>query len=122
MVNIRRPREIPELSDSDRCRWWGKVWISVETDCWLWCGVKTLGGYGQFRLWGFAAKFMAHRVSFRMFRGKIPGGKVLMHRCDNPSCVNPRHLEVGSYQGNIWDMIRKGRHSGCVKVTNECPF
>ena len=122
MGNIRRPRVIPELSAADMCRWWRKVWIGRKIDCWIWFGARTMGGYGQLWLGGHKAAFLAHRIGYRMFRGKIPRGRVLMHLCDNPSCVNPRHLKSGSYEGNTWKMIEKGRQGGCVEVVHECPF
>jgi hypothetical protein len=58
----------------------------------------------------------AHRVSYELHKGPIPDGQLIMHTCDNPSCVNPEHLVAGSAQDNSWDMARKGR-GNTVKLT-----
>jgi len=60
----------------------------------------------------FGKHIKAHRMSYLIHVGDIPAGKVVMHSCDNPSCVNPDHLSVGSYSDNIQDCVRKGRFRG----------
>ncbi len=54
---------------------------------------------------------MAHRASYQVYKGDIPDGLVIMHSCDNPSCVNPDHLTAGTQKQNIHDMMKKGRHA-----------
>lgn len=88
-------------------RFWSKTAISGADDCWLWNGTKLSNGYGQF--WDGKKIRLAHRCSFVYTHGKIPDGGLVLHKCDNPRCVNPRHLFVGSHHDNAKDMISKGR-------------
>lgn len=76
--------------------------------CWNWSGHKNADGYGQ--LW-VKKLWRAHRYAWTLFRGKIPTGKCVLHRCDNPSCVNPDHLFIGTNQDNVDD--RKKKNRGC---------
>lgn len=78
-----------------------------NSGCWLWLGSKTLTGYGYFRVGNKMKR--AHRVSFELFKGNIPGNLYVLHACDNPSCVNPNHLSLGTQKDNMRDMIGKGR-------------
>ena len=122
MKNIRAPRKMPSLTEKEHRRWLRQIWRGPEIDCWIWTGSRTLGGYGQMRLAGDRTKYMAHRIGFSWYRKEIRAGGILMHSCDNPSCVNPWHLKVGTCLRNTWDKIEKGRHRGCVEVLSECPF
>jgi hypothetical protein len=74
--------------------------------CWEWQGATSSRGYGQIRING--KTLMAHRVSFEVFNGNL-GRKRACHRCDNPPCINPKHLFAGSQLDNIHDAISKGR-------------
>lgn len=89
----------------------------IHGQCWEWTGSSTKGGYGQFR--GLGTGF-AHRVSWVIHFGPVPEGKQVHHHCDNPCCVNPKHLWVGTQQDNIDDMYAKGResHTGAVGSRN----
>lgn len=82
-----------------------------NSGCWLWERPGLLGpmGYGHFRYQGVVA---AHRASWLLYRGPIPMGLFICHKCDNPSCVNPDHLYLGTAQDNIADRDRRGRTGG----------
>lgn len=84
----------------------------TDDECWLWIGTKDAHGYGKFSL--KTKKIGSHRVSYEIHKkDKIPSGKVLMHTCDNPACVNPKHLVIGSYSENAIDMVKKNRSRIC---------
>lgn len=94
-------------------RFWEKVDKKDKDSCWLWTGCKDPKGYGAIRS---GKMYKAHRISYTLFVGKIPDGKLVCHKCDNPSCVNPHHLFTGSDSDNMQDMVLKGRHGkGGVK-------
>lgn len=94
-------------------------YVSPEPNsgCWLWLGSwdsRPGKGYGYF----FLEKLMgAHRASWMLFRGPIPEGQEACHKCDNPACVNPDHLFLGTRKENVHDSIRKGRHVGGPKFS-----
>ena len=89
-------------------RFWSKV-DRDETGCWTWLGAKTALKYGQIELDG--RSIYAHRVSWELANGPIPSGLQVLHRCDNPPCVRPDHLFLGTQRDNITDMANKGRAS-----------
>ena len=71
--------------------------------CWIWNGATNPRGYGWFK------HVNSHRCAWTIYRGAIPDGKSVLHRCDNPSCVNPEHLFLGDQEVNMQDMDQKGR-------------
>jgi hypothetical protein len=76
--------------------------------CWDWIGPKARAGYGRVRvdkIWQ-----LAHRAAYELEHGKIPQGMWVLHRCDNPGCVRPDHLFLGTAADNTADMMGKGRH------------
>ncbi|SOO46360.1 Phage protein [Yersinia phage fPS-50] len=75
--------------------------------CVIWSGAKLDGGYGITRYEGRTQT--AHRVAYKKVNGDIPKGMVIMHLCDNPSCVNPKHLKLGTQAQNRQDCVSKGR-------------
>lgn len=84
---------------------WSKV--RKSSGCWIWTAALTEKGYGVFCINGRTDK--AHRIAYRLMRGEIPKGKWVLHRCDVPACVNPKHLFIGTSDDNITDMHLKGR-------------
>ena len=87
--------------------------IKVVGDCWEWQKYVGKKGYGYMRLTDFGGKgrfkWRVHRLSYMIFKGDIPGGMFICHTCDNPCCVNPDHLFLGTHQDNMDDMNNKGR-------------
>lgn len=79
-----------------------------NTGCWLWTRGLKSGGYGTVRYMGEV--WTASRLSYVTFRGPIPNGMCVLHRCDTPPCVNPDHLFLGTQQDNVDDKVAKGRH------------
>ena len=94
-------------------RFWPKV--NKTESCWEWNGCIT-SGYGQIYCDGKMR--LAHRVSAKLNNLDI-ANKVVIHKCDNPVCVNPKHLTVGSHKDNSEDMVAKGRHNCNKKLTDE---
>jgi hypothetical protein len=91
---------------------WRKVKKGCINDCWEWQGVKNILGYG-FIVYRKEKKIkiQAHRASWIIHKGVIKNGLLVCHHCDNPSCVNPSHLFLGTTQDNMTDKVRKGRAS-----------
>lgn len=89
-------------------RFWSKVDKSRGPNgCWPWTAAKNGGGYGVIRIDG--KNILAHRASWGLSNGSIRNGLHCLHRCDNPGCLNPGHLFLGTDADNISDMDRKGR-------------
>ena len=80
------------------------------TDCWHWVGPTNGFGYGRMTSKGRLQ--VAHRLSYEAFIGPIPDGLYALHKCDNPSCINPDHLWLGTYSDNLKDAWDKGRNKG----------
>lgn len=76
--------------------------------CWVWQKYRNRRGYGCMTMRA-SLSFLAHRVSYTLFRDAVPSGMMVCHHCDNPPCCNPSHLFVGTRQDNMDDMKRKGR-------------
>lgn len=79
-------------------------------ECWPWHGPRYSNGYGRYER--RKRTTTASRASWLLYFGPIPDGVVVCHRCDNPICVNPAHLFLGTQIDNVHDMLRKGRGSG----------
>lgn len=86
-------------------RFWSKV--AKGDGCWEWIGAKIPKGYGRF-YWRGKPRY-AHRVSLELAGVIVPDDKMVLHSCDNPSCVNPQHLSVGTGFDNMRDAAAKGR-------------
>lgn len=115
----------PEPDKYDIARFFSKVNVrpSME-DCWEWVSASVHGemGYGSFSIG--LSRVSAHRFSYEYFHGRIPEGLVIRHRCDNPACVNPWHLETGTHYDNVLDRVLRGRgtkgtKNGRAKLTED---
>jgi hypothetical protein len=89
-----------------------RLWRKVEkTDsCWVWTGYRNKTGYGMIGKERTRGCSLTHRVSWELAHGPIPNGLFVCHKCDNPGCVRPDHLFLGSQKTNMADCSAKGRH------------
>jgi hypothetical protein len=89
-----------------------QFWPYIEKTeaCWIWRGTRTAARYGIISRRG--ERIYAHRLSYELHYGKIPPNRHILHECDNPSCVNPKHLFLGTPLTNTHDAIKKGRKPG----------
>lgn len=100
-------------------RFWSKVGILNQSDCWEWMGGKRNKGYGSF--WLNGRHVVSHRLAWELTNGQIPDGLMVLHKCDNTGCCNPSHLFLGTHHDNMDDMVKKGRQARWVKRTNISP-
>lgn len=102
-------------------RFWAKVNVAGPHDCWEWTAGTDRAGYGRISLGGRGDRRLvgAHRASWQIVNGPIPDGLFVLHSCDNPPCVNPQHLRVGTNADNMADMVVRGRDPR--KQRTHCP-
>jgi hypothetical protein len=99
---------------------WARVDRSAgEEGCWLWTGGLNHHGYGTIKIHGKTTR--AHRLAWELTYSPIPEGMCVCHHCDNPSCVRPDHLFLGTQMDNIQDRHTKGRGSGGVLLGPDHP-
>lgn len=108
------------MSEADE-RFWPRV--EMGPGCWEWQAARGVQGHGQFAI-SKKNRVYAHRYSWEFHYGPIPCGMVVRHRCDNPPCVNPDHLVLGTQLENIQDAVsrsrtRRGERSGVAKLTDQ---
>lgn len=80
------------------------------TGCWVWTAAQASKGYGEIKIPKTRRQIPAHCLSYLIHRGPIPAGTCVLHSCDNPPCVNPEHLFLGTKKDNAMDMVSKKRH------------
>lgn len=110
---------------SFRQRLMSKVSINPTLGCWDWIGARGRDGYGILRVQKNKTQ-RAHRISFEVHIGPIPDGMCICHKCDNPLCINPEHLFLGTNAENTHDRTAKGRSArqygasnGSVKIADD---
>jgi len=91
--------------------------ITVESGCWEWTACRNNHGYGML-LGNGRSLVLAHRASYEIHVGPIGNGIQVLHVCDNPACVNPEHLRLGTTRDNMRDMVSKGRSTRGER----CPY
>ena len=98
-------------------RFWKLVNKGNSHGCWIWKGCKEKYGHGRFKL-STNKCIYAHRYSYELKNGSIPNGYCICHTCDNPLCVNPNHLWIGTRGQNNTDRKNKGRNAITVGELN----
>ena len=100
-------------------RFWAKVEVLGDDQCWNWKNQKNKKGYGLFNFSRGNETTLAHRIAFKIANGYLPNDRFVCHSCDNPSCCNPSHLWLGTPKDNTVDMMEKGRWKPADPIRGE---
>jgi hypothetical protein len=94
-----------------RARFWKLVAVVGDSECWVYTGKLARDNYGRFRDYtnDVCVQWQAHRLAYTLAVGEIPDGLLVLHKCDNRPCCNPKHLFVGTQLDNVLDCLSKGR-------------
>lgn len=98
---------LPRLTPKQITRFWSKVRKGEPEECWPWIRACNQDGYGRVTIWPHA--YQAHRIAYLLTRGAFPHELCVLHTCDNPACVNPTHLRLGTHTDNMRDREDKHR-------------
>lgn len=99
----------PRIPDAERAEhFWSKVDKSDSEGCWLWTGSRNAKGYGHYCIRRSRTRY-AHRFAYSLTYGPVSSRIMVCHKCDNPPCVRPDHLFLGTNSDNIQDSLKKGR-------------
>lgn len=98
------------LTDTEIERFMSNIKFFAHEGCWEWAGVLSSTGYGSFRPAKSKRPYGAHRISYFMANGSFDQKMFICHKCDNPKCVNPDHLFIGTASDNMQDCVNKNRH------------
>ena len=109
----------PTIHPLEIARFWSRVRVGFPFECWTWEAARNAKGYGRSSRLG-----MAHRMAYILVNGPLNDNEIVRHRCDNPSCCNPRHLIKGSQKDNMQDCVSRGRiargqRNGRCKLSDE---
>jgi hypothetical protein len=115
MKKIKQPTQPEEywlIKPSDLERFASKIELPNSQSCWTWKGCRDQDGYGLFHIQTHRNQqtmLRAHRITYSLYKGMVNTGLVVRHSCDNPPCVNPKHLLLGTHADNMLDKVLRGR-------------
>jgi hypothetical protein len=107
------------FGEEEEKRFWSKVDIKHPDECWIWKGAMSGGGYPSFKFNGKVTS--AQRAAYALTYGSIDDKLYTLHSCDNPKCVNPYHLRLGTPGDNMQDMVKRNRCNSYEAKVTHCP-